>query len=172
METALRAGAVERDAPCVETHSACQHPTGYDRPWMVSRLRLPQPRQLRLGYLELAVLDGLWQHGPMDVTTAHRTVPEARGLARNTVQSTLQRLVRKRLAERRKIGRAYEYRATLSRADWITQALGALLDSVPGAHDGPALASFVDLAERAGEASLEELEKLVRRRRQALSEDS
>jgi predicted transcriptional regulator len=108
----------------------------------------------------------------MDVTTVHRTLPEARGLARNTVQSTLERLVRKGLAERRKIGRAYEYRATLSRADWITQTLGALLDSIPGSHGGPALASFVDLAERAGDASLEELEKLVRRRRRALSEDS
>ena len=133
---------------------------------------MPQPRHLRLGHLELAVLDGLWERGPMDVTTVHRTVPEACRRARNTVQSTLERLVRKRLAERRKVGRAYEYRATLSRADWITQALGALLDTVPGAHDGPALASFVDLAERAGEASLEELEKLVRRRRRAPSEDS
>ncbi len=128
-------------------------------------------RQPRLGYLEMAILDGLWARGPMDVTTAHREVREARRLARNTVQSTLERLVRKDLAERQKVGRAYEYRATLSRADWITHALGTLLGSIPGAEPGPALASFVDLAERAGDASLEELEKLVRQRRRARAED-
>ena len=73
--------------------------------------------------------------------------------------------MRKGLVERRKEGRAYEYRARVSRREWITEVLGSLIERVPGV-DGPLLASaFVDLAERTDVETLAELEALVRARR-------
>lgn len=122
-------------------------------------------RSTALGWLETAVLDQLWRDGPADVARMHARVGEPRGLARNTIQSTLERLYRKGLAERRKLGRAFEYSARLSRGEWLSHALGGVLETLPGADAALVLSAFVDLAERTGEQSLDALEALVRQRR-------
>jgi predicted transcriptional regulator len=124
-----------------------------------------KPRPTPVGPLELAVLDVLWTDGPADVRAVRVAVGWSRSLARNTIQSTLERLVRKGLAARRQRGRAYEYRAQLSREQWTARALSEVLETIPRSDASLMLASFVDLIERAGEASLEELEALVRERR-------
>lgn len=121
-----------------------------------------------LGPLEMAVLDVLWVSGPQSVAAMHEKVGAPRSLSRNTIHSTLERLVRKQLASRRKLVRAYEYRATVSKSDWIAGALSALLDFVPGSDPAELLAGFVDVAERAGSKSLDDLERIVRARRRAV----
>ncbi len=125
-----------------------------------------------LGRLEIAVLEQLWESGPADVATMHTAVGEPRGLAKNTVQSTLERLVRKELALRRKVGRAYEYRARVSRSEWLGIALEELVDRVPGVDPPLLVSTFVDFAERTGAATLDELEALVRERRRRTGEES
>jgi predicted transcriptional regulator len=117
-----------------------------------------------LGTLERAVLDQLWAGGAADVKTMHRAVGEPRGISSNTVQSALERLVRKGLAERRKVGRAFEYAPRVSRREWIAAELGELAVEAKGPA-GLLLAAFVDLTERAGSERLAELEALVRARR-------
>jgi predicted transcriptional regulator len=118
----------------------------------------------------MAVLDRLWSAGPADVAAMHAAIGVPRGLASNTIQSTLERLYRKGLAGRRKLGRAFEYRALLTRAEWLTQLLSGLLDATPGASPELVLSAFVDVAERTGEESLDALETLLRQRRLARGE--
>ena len=118
-----------------------------------------------LGRLEIAVLDRLWDAGQSDVSSMHEAVGVPRGLVRNTIQSTLERLVRKGLAERSKAGRAYAYRARVTRAQWLSAALAELTRRIPGVDPPLLMSSFVEFAERAGNDTLEELELLVRRRR-------
>lgn len=130
--------------------------------------RRPLPR---LGELERAVLDRLWSHGPADVKAVHQAVGSARGIAPNTVQSTLDRLYRKGLADRSKLGRRHHYRARITRQEWVARTLESILETVPGAEERLLLASFVDLAERAGAGPLAELERLVRERRRRGGED-
>jgi predicted transcriptional regulator len=125
----------------------------------------------RLGPLELLVMDQLWRGGPQDVAAMHRSVGSKRGVSRNTIHSTLERLVRKELAQRRKVGRAYEYYATRSRSEWVAASLNALLRAVPGSGPGAVIASFVDVAEQVGDDALETLERLVRERRRTRSGD-
>lgn len=119
----------------------------------------------RLGELELVVLDHLWSQAPTTVKEMHRVVGAPRGITSNTVQSTLERLFRKGLAERRKVGRAFEYRAALSRQEWVSRLLEGLAATVVDAGAGVLLSAFVDLTERTGMDQLEELERLVRERR-------
>jgi predicted transcriptional regulator len=128
-------------------------------------------RSVQLGDLERAILDRLWTQGPADVRAMHDAVGSARGIAPNTVQSTLERLVRKGLAERRKTGRAYSYRARVTRREWVAAALEAWLDALPGDDADLWLAAFVDRVERTGADQLDALERLVRDRRRGRSED-
>ena len=116
----------------------------------------------------MAVLDALWADGAQNVADMQQKVGEPRGVSRNTIHSTLERLVRKRLAARRKIGRAYEYRALVSRTDWIARSLAAVLDFVPGDDPAQMFAGFVEAAERAGAEHLAVLERIVRERRRAV----
>jgi predicted transcriptional regulator len=119
----------------------------------------------RLGELERAVLDHLWGGGPASVRATHAAVGAPRRISPNTVHSALERLVRKGLARRRKLGRAHEYQAALSRQEWMARRLGGLASEVPGTSAETLLAAFVDLTERAGAERLAELERLVRERR-------
>jgi predicted transcriptional regulator len=121
-------------------------------------------RSRRLGALERSVLDALWSGGASDVKAMQRAVGAPRGISANTIQSTLERLVRKGLAERRKVGRGFEYTPLLSRREWLAAELEALRADAQGPA-GLLLVAFVDLTERAGAERLAELEALVRERR-------
>ena len=130
------------------------------------RRTLPQ-----LGELERTILARLWSHGPADVKAMQRAIGELRGIRSNTVQSTLERLHRKGLAERDKVGRAFVYRAAVSQQEWVVLALEGLLGELPHRRPQLLLSAFVDLAERTGAEQLEELERLVRVRRESERED-
>jgi predicted transcriptional regulator len=126
---------------------------------------MTQAERPALGGLEREVLERLWRAGAAGVRAVHAAVGRERGISAQTVHSALERLVRKQLAERRKVGRAYEYRARLSRQEWMARGLDGLVREQPGAGAEVLLAAFVDAAERAGEDRLAELERLVRARR-------
>lgn len=116
------------------------------------------------------MLERLWSAGPAGVRAVHEAVGAARGISAQTVHSTLERLVRKQLAERFKLGRAYEYRVRISRREWMARGLAGLAGELPDDGAAALLAAFVDLAERSGEQQLAELERLVRARRRRARE--
>lgn len=88
----------------------------------------------------------------------------------STIQSTLERLVRKGMLERRKQGHAFYYTALVSRS----ALLGLLMKDVIGLlHDGrpdTILSSFVNVASRISTAALDQLEQLIRHKRRQLAE--
>ena len=132
------------------------------------------PERIRLGPLERDVMNHLWTTSPGgDVASVHGAVGAARRLARNTIQSTLERLVRKGLVARRREGRAYHYVAILSRPDWIAEVLDVLAAQVGAGDPQAVLSGFVDFAERTGDETLAALEAMVgeRRRSDGRSED-
>jgi predicted transcriptional regulator len=82
----------------------------------------------RLGELERAVMDVLWDRGtPLTV----REVAEAlqnRELAYTTVMTVLDRLAGKEMVERERAGRAWSYRPAASREAYIAQLMLDALD--------------------------------------------
>ncbi|MGM0556334.1 MAG: BlaI/MecI/CopY family transcriptional regulator [Myxococcota bacterium] len=120
-----------------------------------------------LGELEMAVLEYVWEHGDSDVKTAHRNVGVERGITHNTVQSTFKRLWEKGLLARTKDGHAYVYAPKVSRKQLTELMVGDLVAQVAGADVKVALEAFVNLADRAGDETLEALERLVAARRKA-----
>ena len=129
------------------------------------RIEGEERRSVELGPLEAAVMDTLWQSpAALDVESVHAQVaPEGRPV-RNTVQSTLERLVRKGLAARTKHGRAYRYAACVARRDWFAGAVGALAEALRAQPGPDLLAGFVDFAERTDPEALETLQRLVHER--------
>ncbi|MCR9093409.1 MAG: BlaI/MecI/CopY family transcriptional regulator [bacterium] len=122
-------------------------------------------RAAELGPLEAAVMNSLWRTpDALDVESVHAQVAPQGRPVRNTVQSTLERLVKKGLVERTKHGRAYRYAARVERRAWFAGAVGALADALRSRPSQDLLAGFVDFAERTDPEALETLRRLVHER--------
>ena len=126
------------------------------------RIEGDERRKAELGPLEAAVMDALWRAAEaLDVEAVHEQVAPGGRPVRNTVQSTLERLVKKGLVDRTKHGRAYRYAACVERRDWFAGAVGALADALRAQPSPDLLAGFVDFAERTDPDALETLQRLV-----------
>ncbi|MFZ0212849.1 MAG: BlaI/MecI/CopY family transcriptional regulator [Candidatus Acidiferrales bacterium] len=128
-----------------------------------------QPPAFALGRLELGVMEILWRRGESSVRDVVQKI--ARPLAYTTVMTTLDRLYKKNLLERRKSERAFLYSPRLSRADWERKRAD---DIVAGFLSGPQpsrdllISCFVDAVGQHDQALLDELEKKIRTRRREL----
>jgi predicted transcriptional regulator len=129
------------------------------------------PREIlenRLGALEREVMDLAWQRGEISVRDACAEVGSA--VAYTTMMTTMDRLFKKGLLKRRKIGRAFVYHAAASK-DAVEGAVAAELVHTLLQREGerlPVLSSLVDAVSDRDRALLEELERLVQEKRRAL----
>jgi len=95
-----------------------------------------------LGQRELAVLEILWQQG----TLPARDVQASLGaeISLSTVQSTLERLHRKQLLLREKHGRAFVYRAAISKSFIISSLLHDIADDLTAGDVNVMVSGFID----------------------------
>jgi predicted transcriptional regulator len=122
-----------------------------------------------LGHLETTVMEILWERGPSNVRDVSQYL--ARPLAYTTVMTTLDRLYKKGLLERRKHDRAFLYTPCYSRREWEQKRAG---DFMAGFLAGPApardllISCMVDAAGEHDTALLDELERQIRLKRKEL----
>lgn len=95
----------------------------------------------RLGDLERAVMDVLWEHAePLTVREVGRAL-EDRDLAHTTVMTVLDRLVKKGIVERTRTGRPWRYTPAASQESYVSELMFDALGQT-GDRDA-ALAAFV-----------------------------
>jgi predicted transcriptional regulator len=123
-------------------------------------------RRPYLGELEITILEYLWSFGPADAKSVHRRIGTSRGISVNTVQSTLDRLFKKELLERKKVSHAYVYSSIISREVLMADMIDNVVDKLSGGSEEAMLTAFVDLAERVEDDSLDRLEAMIAARRQ------
>lgn len=123
-----------------------------------------RPSMPVLGHLEVAVMERLWTEPEWTAKDLHELMGKDRGISLNTVQSTLERLYRKELVERRKCGHAYRYSPRVRREELIAAYMQDVLGRF-GGDPAASIAAFVDAAEDIDAATLESLEAALDRRR-------
>lgn len=127
----------------------------------------PQPS---LGRLELELMQILWLHGESNVRDVAQELD--RPLAYTTVMTTLDRLYKKGLLDRRMPERAFLYSPRISREAWERQRAERILaDFLGGPHPSRELllSSFLEAVGQHDAVLLDELEKKIRRKRKELS---
>jgi predicted transcriptional regulator len=132
------------------------------------RFPLPSPGAV-FGSLERRVMDVVWDRGESSVRDVHVALGDA--LAYTTVMTTLDRLFRKGVLRRRKLGRAFLYAAAAPREEMRRSLLaevvwGLLAEGALGAQ--PVLSSLVDVLGSRDRQLLDALEQLVRDKRREL----
>ena len=120
---------------------------------------------LHLGQLELVVLDYLWSHLECDAKSLHRVVGESRGISLNTIQSTLERLYKKKLLSRTKVSHSYWHCSIVDRTQLMTRRIDDLTSEIAKGQTSSVLAAFVDFTARMDNSSLEQLEQLIAQRK-------
>jgi predicted transcriptional regulator len=121
-----------------------------------------------LGTLEGHVMAIVWREREMSVRDVCARL--ASGAAYTTVMTTMDRLFKKGLLTRRKVNRAFVYRAAASRAEVERAVALELVHSLLHRHSEPlpVLSSLVDAVTDRDRALLNELERLIREKRRAL----
>jgi predicted transcriptional regulator len=132
-------------------------------------------RQLEstFGPLEIRVLNALWARpAPACVRDLQ---PQFPGVAYTTLMTTLDRLFRKGTLAREKSGRAFFYRPKSTQQELISELAGSTFATLlPGdaAFARPILSMFVDTVSERDKALLDDLEELVKARRDELKDRS
>lgn len=135
-----------------------------------------RPREvmtLALGQLEREVMDELWHCGEMSVRDVHQAFDER--AAYTTLMTTLDRLYKKGLLNRRKSGRAFFYAPRVSRAQFEQGIREDMVDGLLGPNaEGiePVLSCIIDKVSERDRGLLDELERLVKEKRRELKRRS
>jgi BlaI family transcriptional regulator, penicillinase repressor len=124
----------------------------------------------RLGPLEQRTLERLWVRG--SATVRELVEDDSEDLAYTTLMTTLDRLFKKGMLTRTEEGRAFRYAPRLSREELHREAAGEafreLLDASPAAS--LPLSSLVEVLGERDAHLLDDLGKLVQRKRRELNE--
>ena len=131
-----------------------------------------RPREvasLALGKLERQVLDEAWRCG--EVTVREVYVAFGENVAYTTLLTTLDRLYKKKLLQRRKDGRAFLYAPALSREEFEHGIREDVIDGLLGhGAEGvePVLACIVETVSERDRELLDELDRLVKEKKHEL----
>lgn len=115
----------------------------------------------KMGDLEIATLEFLWQVGEADAKRVHADLGVKRAITLNTIQSTLDRLYRKELLVRRKVSHCFLYAAAVDRTEMVGNAVLGVAGQFGASNPRAILNAFVDFAARTDVTILAELEQLV-----------
>ncbi|HEV3040829.1 MAG TPA: BlaI/MecI/CopY family transcriptional regulator [Candidatus Angelobacter sp.] len=122
----------------------------------------------QLGSLESELMQRIWTRGEISVRDLHSEV--AGRLAYTTIMTTLDRLYKKGLLDRRKVGRAYYYAPRFTQEEYQGRLTAHFMGMVlhEGKPSNAVLSCFVDVVTEADRAMLDKLEQLVKAKRRAL----
>ena len=118
-----------------------------------------------LGELELEILQILWRTPGLSAKEITQSQSTSRKISLSTVQSSLESLRKKELVTFSKTRQSFIYQASVSRPELLSKYV---CDIVHNLHDGKLdtiLSSFVHFAENISDHALDNLEQLIRERR-------
>lgn len=139
-------------------------------------LKPVEARAQELGPLERDVMELVWQlyEHSREISVRDVFLAFNQRLAYTTLMTTLDRLHKKGLVERRKEGRAFVYSPSLSPQELERSVARGVIDALLGRVENgvePVLACIVDAVSEHDRELLDELDRLIREKRQTLSKE-
>jgi len=122
----------------------------------------------QLGSLESELMERVWRRGELSVRDLYEELSSR--LAYTTIMTTMDRLYKKGMLQRRKVGKAFLYVPALSEQEYQEQLAQHLFGMVlhNGKNSGAVLSNFVDAVSDTDEELLAHLDQLVKAKRRVL----
>ncbi|PYV46984.1 MAG: CopY family transcriptional regulator [Acidobacteria bacterium] len=136
--------------------------------WLKRKSGVSQAPLEQLGALESELMERVWSRGEASVRDLHSDL--ALRLAYTTVMTTLDRLYKKGLLERRAVGNAFLYRPRISKENYnqqLTQHLLGIAMQESGSQEA-VLSCFVDYVSDSDRKLLDELDELIKAKKRSL----
>lgn len=102
---------------------------------------------MKISDAEWAIMNLIWDNGPMEAADVILNLAEQQGWSDRTVKTMLHRLVRKSALTATTQGRKYIYSAAVRRSVCVRAESRSFLDRVFGGQAGPALMCLVKMAD-------------------------
>jgi predicted transcriptional regulator len=122
----------------------------------------------QLGSLETELMEHIWKLGETSVRDLHEKFSDR--LAYTTIMTTLDRLYKKKMLDRRKVGKAFLYVPALSEGQYrellAEHLIGIALHD--GRHSQAVLSCFVKAVSETDRRMLDRLDQLVKAKQRAL----
>lgn len=115
-----------------------------------------------LGTLEARIMEIVWEKEMVSVQEVCDRM--GKGANYKTVMTVMNRLVEKEFLERKKVSRAFVYKARLDRAEFLEQASHQIVTGLVSDFGELAIAQFVEELGEHGPEALETLQKLAKER--------
>jgi predicted transcriptional regulator len=136
--------------------------------WFKRQSGSSAPALEQLGSLEAEMMEHVWLLGEISVRDLHSR--SASRLAYTTIMTTVDRLYKKGMLRRRKVGKAYLYAPALSRQDYRERLAQSLISIAlhDSQHRHVVLSCFVEVVSEADRQMLDRLDQLVKAKQRAL----
>jgi len=136
--------------------------------WFKRQSGSSAPALEQLGSLEAEMMELVWLLGEISVRDLHSR--SASRLAYTTIMTTVDRLYKKGMLLRRKVGKAYLYAPALSRQDYRERLAQSLIGMAlnDSQHRHVVLSCFVEVVSEADRQMLNRLDQLVKAKQRAL----
>ncbi len=119
-----------------------------------------------LGELEKRVLQYLWEVPEADAKQVHEALTKPKGGTLNTIQSTLERLFKKDLLSRQKMGHAYYYFAKVGKEELIAKLIHSVTGDFLSSDEDGLIAAFTSVSAGLDDEKLSQLEELIQQQRE------
>lgn len=118
-----------------------------------------------LGDLEQDIMDSVWKLGAATVRDVFEQIQRRRTIAYTTVMTTMDRLEKKKILMRSKVGKAYRYSPVQSEEALCLGTTKAMMDMLVRRYGDLAIAQFVDTVDKIDAKKFAELKRLVNEHR-------
>ena len=118
-----------------------------------------------LGALEKDIMEVLWNRGESSVKEILDAISSDRDISYSTVITVTNRMAKKGLLKKRKVGRAYFYNPTYNREQFFDVVSKKMIEGVSGFSFQSAMVHFVDYMAQADPAKMEYFSKLIESKR-------
>lgn len=122
-----------------------------------------------LGTLEKDIMEVLWKHGESSVKDILDTLPVGRNISYSAVITVTNRMTKKALLQKRKMGKAYFYTPIYDREKFFEIISKKVVEGISGFSLQSAMVHFVDYMSQMDPEKIEYFSKLIESKRQSLS---
>ena len=136
--------------------------------WLKWQNRNSRPALDQLGKLESELMELIWDRGEISVRALHDVIGPR--LAYTTVMTTLDRLYKKKVLARKKLGKAYYYVPVLTREQYRDRQTEHILNVVfrESSNSDAVLSCFIDVVSESDKKMLDKLDELVKAKRREM----
>ena len=122
-----------------------------------------------LGDIERLVMDILWSRGEVTGREVLEEIQKERPLAFTTILTVMDRLLKKGLIKRKKMGGVFVYAPSISRDEFVKQVSEEVLEGILDISVSSAASSFVDILYKTSPDEMDRLSRLIEERKKAAS---